>query len=90
MAVDVIWAYLYVDILVMCPIHHALIDRDTATEYNSTPPTSIFHTLLSIFFLLYKNYMSPPIKKPAKIIVYKSARAIKGRTYAPVLFNKTH
>lgn len=35
MAVDVIWAYLYVDILVICPMHHALMDIDTATEYNS-------------------------------------------------------
>jgi len=26
--------------------------------------------------------VSPPVKEPAKIIVYKPARAIKGRTYA--------
>jgi transposase len=26
--------------------------------------------------------LSPPVKEPAKIIVYKPARAIKGRTYA--------
>ena len=35
MVVDVIRAYLYVDIIVMCPLHHALMDIDTATEYNS-------------------------------------------------------
>ena len=37
MPVDVIQTYLYIDILVMCPLHHALMDMeiDTATEYNS-------------------------------------------------------
>ena len=34
MTVDVIRTYLYVDIIVMCPLHHALMDIDTATEYN--------------------------------------------------------
>lgn len=28
------------------------------------------------------HWVSPPIKEPAKIIVYNPARAIKGRTYA--------